>query len=222
MNVENTIQKVNRWLKDNIPDDQDLLVPISGGSDSALLFLLCSSIFPDRTIGVYIGTDLRQKSWFEKVGTVHYGNINDSDTNPEVGRWAYFLSVALLENRIIIGSRNKTETTLGTFSTASKVAAFLPLGNLWKHEIMEMCKWLDIPEEIIASSSVADPECGRPIKMAMIPFEQVDRFLQLKLGLIPDAHELKLTQDQIDYLDRVYQSHLYKQHLPIIGPAVAD
>lgn len=215
MNHAKTLEKLKEWLKTSIPSGHKVLIPISGGSDSALCFMLCSQIAKDSTLGVYIGTDLRQRAWFEGIGNVHYGDPGVRELNPEVDRWAYFLSLALSEDRILIGSRNLTENTFGTYSTASKVASFFPLGSLWKHEIMELCEYLNIPKEIIESSSRADPECGRPAELAAIPFRAVDAFLQEQLG----DSRADLTLDQRRYLEKVYRGNSYKAALPLIGPS---
>lgn len=218
MDCEQTLTNIKEFLTQNLPSDLRLLVPISGGSDSALSFLLCTSVAPTQTIGVYIGTDLRQKDWFESIGNVHYGEIKAAP-NPEVERWAYFLSLALAEHRVLVGSRNFTETALGTYSTASRVATCLPLSGLWKHEVMQLCEYVGIPDEIIKSSAQADPECGRPADLAAIPFGVVDAFLYEKVKDIPRKPPDAIISDaQREYLETLYKQNAYKSLLPLTGP----
>jgi NH3-dependent NAD+ synthetase len=195
----------------------EVLIPVSGGSDSALSFWLSAQRIKARTKGVYIGTDLRRKDWFDTLGTVYLDTMSPGKQNPEVARWAHFLSLCLEENRILIGSRNRTETYLGTFSNASRVAALLPLAGLWKHEVMELCAYVGVPEEIISSSLKADPECGRPESMADIPHEVVDRFLQEKLWLNVNDALTAPSETQSAYLEKIYTQNAYKVSLPIIG-----
>lgn len=217
MNPAKTIENLSEWINQNTPQDNGFLVPISGGSDSALCFWLCNNIMKERTLAVYIGTDLRQKEWFESLGSIHYGSADVTSDNPEIDRWAYFLRVALKERRILTGSRSLTEHTLGTYSTASRVASFLPLAGLWKHEIMDLCKYVGVPDEIIQSSLRADPACGRPEKMAAIPFKTVDDFLRVKIEAAENLPDF--TPGQEEYLEDVYRSNLYKKHLPLMGPS---
>lgn len=216
MNYAETIAQIIDWLRSSTPAGKKLLIPVSGGSDSAFCYWLCTQVFGDRVEVVYIGTDLREKEWFEKQGRVHYGVIEEASNNPEVARWAYFLARALQTDSILVGSRNRTEDTLGTYSTASKVSSFLPLANLWKHEVMGLCEFAGVPDTILTSSSRADPACGRPEEMAAIEFKQVDDFLQTKLG-IRDGYD-GLSLQQVEYLEDVYMSHLYKHQLPLKGP----
>ncbi len=219
MDKQKTIDGLLDWMHHTLPQDNGLLLPISGGSDSALCFWLCNQDFGKLTKGIFIGTQLRCKEWFMPVGDVMFSEIANDGKNPEVQRWAHFLGVALNENRVLIGSRNFTETTLGTFSNASRVAAFLPLAGLWKSEVMELCEYVGIPDEILESSRRADPECGRPEKLADIPFEAVDVFLQSKLGISSNNQEYEPTQEQYEYLEKVFTQNAYKSRLPLTGPA---
>ncbi|CAN5750397.1 hypothetical protein BH11PAT2_BH11PAT2_01600 [soil metagenome] len=214
-------EKVNvllSWLKTNIPVGPGILIPVSGGSDSALCFWLCNQVFKEHTKGISIGTELRSKEWFDAVGEVVLHDAAFVGENPEVARWAHFLTVCLAENRILLGSRNHTESILGTFSNASRVATFFPLAGLWKHEVMELCDFIGIPEEITASSKRADPECGRPEKMADIQYEAVDRFLQEKRGAAVDTSLDEPSPEQREYLENVYAQNSYKADLPLVGP----
>lgn len=219
MNSQKTIDALIAWIKEAIPQGNGVLIPVSGGSDSALCFWLCSQAIPERTKAVYIGSSMRCQEWFESVGTVAFDAMENDGTNPEVARWAHFLSLCLQEDRVLIGSRNLTETTLGTFSNASRVAAFLPLGGLWKHQVMELCSFVGIPQEITESSKRADPECGRPERMSDIAFEAVDYFLQEKLGLKADPKLFAPSEDQRAYLEEVYAHNAYKRTLPLSGPS---
>lgn len=216
MSGQRTVDGLLNWLRATVPDDVDLLVPVSGGSDSAFCYWLCNQAFPQRTKGIYIGTALRQKEWFEGTGIMQYSDLQMDGENPEVQRWAHFLETSIKENRMLVGSRNHTEDMLGTFSHASKVASLLPLAGLWKHEVMELCGYVGVPEEIISSSSRADPACGRPQRMADIPFEAVDAFLKSKLGGAVGQGER--TEQQEAYLENVYATHSYKTTLPFRGP----
>lgn len=218
MDRQKTIALLISWLESNIPDGQGLLVPISGGSDSALSFWLCNQTLKNRTKGVYIGTRLRQRDWFESLGTVQLDDFEVHGKNPEVERWAHFLTLSLQEDRVLTGSRNLTESTLGTFSNASRLAAILPLAGLWKSQVMELCDYVGVPSEITESSRRADPECGRPEKMSDIPFQVVDTFLQAKIGKVNENKLSLIGPEQYEYLEKVYAQNSYKVNLPLTGP----
>ncbi len=218
MTKQQKIDGIISWIQQAVPQGVDILVPVSGGSDSALCFWLCNQVYKEQTQGLCIGTQLRSRDWFDSVGTVVLHDIAFGGENPEVLRWAHFLTVCLEENRILFGSRNRTESHLGTFSNASRVASYLPLAGLWKYEVMELCEYVGIPEEITASSRQADPECGRPQKMADIHYEAVDFFLQEKIGMVTDTKLFRPSPEQYEYLEDVYAKNFYKSKLPLLGP----
>lgn len=218
MNYQQTVTALINWIQQTTPRHAEVLIPVSGGSDSALCFWLYNQALPGRVKGIYIGTNLRAKDWFEQNGSVEYSNIQLAGHNPEVERWAHFLTVSLQENRILIGSRNRTEDTLGTFSHASKACSVLPLAGLWKSQVMELGEYIGLPPVILNSSKRADPACGRPKRMADIPFEVVDAFLQIKTGVAKTAQTpLSATPQQLRYLEKIYGHNAYKQALPLKG-----
>lgn len=212
MGAQATIDGLLDWIQAVTPADAKVLIPVSGGSDSALCFWLYNKALPGRVEGIYIGTDLRAKQWFEQHGNVRYASLAMAGPNPEIERWAHFLTLSVQENLILVGSRNRTEDTLGTFSHASKVCSQLPLAGLWKSQVMELCAYVGVPEEILASSQRADPKCGRPQRMADIPFQTVDAFLQAK-SPFPGS------PDQLAHLETVFARSSYKRDLPYRGIA---
>ncbi len=214
MTADNRLKQLESWLVQHVPADYDLLVPVSGGSDSALSFWLCNKALPGRVKGVFSGISLREKQWFEEQGPVMYLKPQAS-TNPEVERWAQFHMLALQERRILVGSRNRTEDCLGTYSLASRLAALLPIVGLWKQEVMELCRQVGVPQSVLASSLEADPECGRPAKLAAVPLGLVDVFVQVKTGDLANAELSRLSETQQDYLEQLYHRHAFKRNLPL-------
>jgi NAD+ synthase len=198
-----------------------VLIPISGGSDSALCFWACvQALGRDKVLGVYVGYELglRCREWFESIGNVLYLAEDPSWKDKEIMRWAEFQRVAKERNLWLVGSRNRTEEFLGTISIASRVATYLPLVGLWKSEIMVLCDEVGVPKEITDSSRRADPDCGRPQEMAEIPLELVDLFLRSRPGS-PELHE-KLTPEQIAYLTQVKERNAFKRKLPTRGKRI--
>jgi NH3-dependent NAD+ synthetase len=106
---------------------------------------------------------------------------------------------------------------LGTYSLASRVATYLPLVNFWKTEVMELAESIGIPTEILSSSRHADPSCGRPVEMAAIPFDIVDRFLRVRVGERPNADLDDLPPAMLKYLESVYSRNRFKTNLPLRG-----
>ncbi len=208
------------WIRNEAAAAKGLLVPISGGSDSALVFWLCNQAYPEKTVGVYAGdvNSLRCRSWFESVAKVITIPSPTAD-DKEAARWTEFLALGRKENRWLVGSRNRTEDVMGTFSMASRLATFLPVAGMWKGEVMELADIIGVPSEVTESSRKADPDCGRPVEMAEIPLEDIDRFLRVKLGEL-DASALALDEPRRLYLEHVFQANSFRTQLPKRGPRV--
>ena len=198
-----------------------LLIPISGGSDSALCFWAAvHALGRDKVVGVYVGYQLglRCREWFEGFGNVLYLREDPSWHDKEIMRWAEFQRVAKERDLWLVGSRNRTEEFLGTISIASRVATYLPLVGMWKSDIMALCDKVGVPKEITGSSRRADPDCGRPQEMAEIPLELIDLFLRSRPGS-PEVSE-NLSPEQIAYLTQVKERNDFKRKLPTRGKRI--
>ena len=211
------VERLIEWIRTSAEPAQGLLIPMSGGSDSAVCFWLCSKAFPEKTIGVHAGHALRCKEWFEGVGRVEYTDTPGEYLEREEMRWARFLSMSLTRRYWLVGSRNRTEDQLGTYSLSSRVATFLPLVGIWKSTVMETCKEIGVPNEIIASSLRADPDCGRPGELAEIPFTLIELFLKVRMGGLSEDALTALSEAQVIYLDSIYRRNRFKESLPIEG-----
>ncbi len=220
------LQPIVDWVRKSVDpaSGRGALVPVSGGSDSALCFWLCAKALPPgRAIAFYVGQSLRSRDWFDSVGTVLAVDepSRGTDVEPEAMRWAMTVSHARAHRCWVAGSRNRTEDVFGTYSLASRVCTLFPLAGLWKSGVMDLCKEIGVPEEILQSSLRADPACGRPQQMADIPFACVDLFLQVRLGERPEKELVRLDGAQRDYLESVYQRNQFKKRLPLRPPAGA-
>jgi NH3-dependent NAD+ synthetase len=207
------------WIRRTAAPAKGLLVPVSGGSDSALGFWLCMLAFPGKTIAVHAGGNLRRQDWFTSVGPVAFVETPGDFKEREEMRWARFLALSLERRYWLVGSRNRTEDLLGTYSLSSRLATFLPLVGTWKSDVMALSEIIGVPRDILDSSRRADPDCGRPSELAEIPFETVESYLKTvfsEWGPTPDRTDL--TPEQQAYLNRVLDANAFKAHLPIRGP----
>ena len=212
-----SIEKLVSWIRTAAAGAHGLLVPISGGSDSALCFWLCRQALPGKVIGVHAGRELRALAWFERLGRVEMIETPGRHEEREEMRWARFLAINLERGYWLAGSRNHTEDLLGTYSLASRVATFLPLVNVWKSEVLVLGREIGVPDEILASSLRADPDCGRPAELAEIPITKVEAFL---LARERGTVAADLTSAQAAYLDTICRRNAFKQSLPQWGPEI--
>ena len=219
------LEAIIAWIRQttDLAKGRGVLVPVSGGSDSALCLWLCAQALPrGRALAAYVGTashPLRCQPWFESLAQLCILPAPpDASADPEMLRWASMLHHAKVNRCWLAGSRTRTEDTFGTYSLASRLATYQPLAGTWKTEVMELCDLVGVPHEITDSSRQADPACGRPREMADIPFARVDLFLQVKIGQRPSSDLTGLDESQRAYLESVYQRNQFKKQLPLRPP----
>ncbi|MEK9151922.1 MAG: hypothetical protein AAB692_00995 [Patescibacteria group bacterium] len=215
--MDRRLKGLIRWIRTTAAPAEELLVPVSGGSDSALCLWLCHQAYPGKTVGVHAGKKLRSAEWFDFLDCeILYTQVHGYPNEQEEMRWARFQRMSFFRNAWLVGSRNRTEDELGTYSLASRAATFLPLVGVWKSEVMELCRLGGVPKEITDSSLRADPDCGRPSEMAEIPFADVEKFLRRSaFGRQPISG---LNQAQTDYLWGILRYNAFKKKLPLRGP----
>lgn len=214
------LQQLSDWILASAAKAQALYVPVSGGTDSALVFWLCSQAYPAKTVAVHAGKDLRERAWFESVGKVEFVDVPGEHTEREEMRWARFLARARDRSAWLVGSRNRTEDLLGTYSLSSRTATYLPLVGVWKSDVLKLCAEIGVPEGVIASSLRADPDCGRPDELAAISYQAIEAFLRTRIGEAPRADDPALSPEQVEYLEKIFTQNAFKPGLPTRGPVL--
>jgi NH3-dependent NAD+ synthetase len=184
--------------------------------------ILCTMAYPEKTAGIHVGEKslLRCSDYLDSVGKVMYYSEPPHIGTVDIGRWTHSLDVAQHNEGWLVGSRNRTETFTGFYSNASNLATFLPLAGVWKSEVMELCKLLSVPDEIINSSRKADPNCGRPQELAEIPLETLDTYIKVTQGFLPQETLTGLSPQELEYLEKLLKVNSFKSTLPILGPSI--
>lgn len=80
-----------------------------------------------------------------------------------------------------VGTRNATEDYLGTYSQISRAVSMQPIVNLYKSEVLEVCKFLGVPQVALDKSREVDCDCGR-FDTAALYLEEVDAFIMKEKG----------------------------------------
>jgi NAD+ synthase len=86
---------------------------------------------------------------------------------------------------LVVGTGNKTEILLGyTTLYGDSACAFNPLGDLYKTQVRQLARALDIPEAIVAKPPSADLWAGQTDEGELgFTYENVDRLLHLLVDL---------------------------------------
>jgi hypothetical protein len=86
-----------------------------------------------------------------------------------------------------VGSRNATEDFLGTYSQASKAVSMLPIVDLYKSEVLQLCEYLGVPEIALEKSREVDCDCGR-FDVAAHHLEEVDSYIMWAQGMLSSTY----------------------------------
>ncbi len=115
--------------------------------------------------------------WSEFV----YGNVKLSKANvkPRI-RMLFCYLVANLDKRIVLGTSNRSEILLGYMTKYGDSAADIePIGDLYKTEVYELARFLEIPEKIIAKKPSAGLWMGQTDEDELgLKYEDLDKILK--------------------------------------------
>ena len=105
-------------------------------------------------------------------------NLSEMNTKPRI-RMMIIYNFANANDAIVIGTSNKSEIMLGYGTKYGDCASdILPIGDLYKTEVFELAKQLNIPESIINKAPSAELMQGQTDESELkITYENVDKIL---------------------------------------------
>jgi NAD+ synthase len=126
------------------------------------------------------------------------------------------------ENALVIGTSNKTELLLG-YSTlfGDSACAINPLGDLYKTQIFELARHLNVPVEVIDKKPSADLWEGQTDEEEMgITYSMVDKFLYEKVDERRTDEELAkmgFEKSFIEKINKMISRNQFKRLPPLIA-----
>lgn len=217
--------KIIDGIKDFV-GDKNVFVGISGGIDSAVTAFLCvKALGRKRVFGVLMPYG-RQKDINDSIAVVNQLNIKyfKKDIKPIVDqykiadsklvqanimsrtRMTALYAYANHKNGLVIGTTNKSEMAVGYFTKFGDGGCdFEPIANLYKTEVFQIAKLLNVPQNITNKKPTAglwdnqtdEDELG-------FTYFDLDKFLQGE-KLNPEV-ELKIKE--------IIKLSEHKRHLP--------
>lgn len=137
-------------------------------------------------------------------------------------RMAVLFDIASRDTRLVLGTSNKTEICLG-YSTwyGDSACSLNPLGGLYKREIREMARHLDVPAKIIDKNPTADLWPGQTDEGELgVSYDMADKVLfeivengersLAKIASVAGA-EPDIVREIVDRINRF----LYKRTMPV-------
>ncbi len=129
---------------------------------------------------------------------------------------------AEIENRLVVGAANKTEYKIGFFVKhgCDDAADIMPLLNLYKTQVRELARYLNIPSRIIRKTPSPDIIPGITDEQAIgIPYEKLDLILlalEKEWEIHDIARTLEIEESKVLYVKELIQKseHMRKVYAP--------
>ena len=125
------------------------------------------------------------------------------------------------EQRLVLGTSNKTELLTGFFTKHGDGGVdLMPLGDLWKYNIKELAKYLEIPENIIKKPPSPGFYKGHTDEDELgMTYDNIDLILYgYEQGLTMDeiASETNIIESEVKRILRRVKANQHKQRLPLV------
>lgn len=236
---------IRGWVENSGADG--VVYGLSGGVDSALVCVLASEVDAHALILPEKGVTPRQdiddavelagkagasytiheingivdsvKQAYGELGCVPLGNVKAR------ARMILLYAAANEENRVVLGTSNKTELLLGYYTKHGDGAAdFLPIGSLYKTQVRQLARHAKVPKRILDKTPSAGLWAGQCDEDELgLDYETLDKILYLVYGerLTPKdaAVELGVTHRAVEeVLERVDANRHKMLKAEVAGP----
>ena len=223
------------WLRDMLKDTgtKGFVLGMSGGLDSSVcaalirqasdnclgLILPIESNLKDLDDASALAADLNIKTQYVDLTATHKNLVTLLPDGDRVAlgnikarlRMIVLYYYANLNNYLVCGTGNKTEISLGYFTKYGDGACdILPLGDLYKGEVRELARELNIPKEIINKVPSAGLWSGQTDEEEIgFTYEQMDEALK-------NIDKGEVTDETCRKLREVVTRNAHKREMPKI------
>ena len=241
--------KIEKFIENELEKNQakGIILGLSGGIDSAVLAYICKRklkektlalIMPDTTITPSIETE-------DAMRIIGLTGIEHKliDIKPIVNEYSMYLEpnekakgnlrarvrtnilyyYANIKNYLVLGSSDKSEYLIGYFTKFGDGASDLtPISSLYKLQVREIAKHLEIPENIISKKSSphlwkdheAEEELG-------IQYEEVDSILYCLFEKKLSVEEtIEITKIEKEVVEKIYELNINSEHKRLLAQKI--
>jgi len=226
---------------------QKAVLGLSGGVDSAVsCYLAVNALGPENVVAIempykqssresvehaeLVIKDLNIKAFYIDISRQidsYFDKNHDADNLRRGNKMARERMSILYDfsakfNALVVGTSNKTELMLGYGTLFGDTASALnPLGDLYKTQVWELARYLEVPQEIIDKPPSADLWEGQTDEAELgFTYEELDAFLYhyidcrySNIDLLGAGYE----QEFIDKITKRVRQTQYKRRLPLIA-----
>ena len=125
-------------------------------------------------------------------------------------------------NRLVVGTGNKSELRIGYYTKYGDGGVdILPIGDLYKTEVLQLAKYLGVPERIIRKKPSAVLRRQADKDGIGVSYETLDKILKsIEMGYsIEEIHEsLNIPRKDVERVIELIEKSRHKRSLPPIAP----
>ncbi|MEE9442463.1 MAG: NAD+ synthase [candidate division Zixibacteria bacterium] len=249
IDIKGSVEILTEFIRDytNEVGINRLIIGLSGGVDSSVSAALGSkAVGAENILGVIMpykrsspeskndAINLANKLGisFEKVDIspmvdAYFGNNDVSSLRRgnkcARERMSVLFDISARDNRLVLGTSNKTEICLGYATWYGDNACSLnPLGGLYKGEVWAMAEYLEVPPEIIKKKPTADLWPGQTDEDELgLTYKKADELLYLLIEKeVRDLNQLKETGTADEVIKLVINrinKYSFKRGLPPVN-----
>ncbi len=159
------------------------------------------------------------EAFFESVpdaGKLRMGNVMSRT------RMLYLYDISARDNRLVVGTSNKTELLLGYGTLFGDMASAVnPIGDLYKTQIWGLARHLQLPEEIVEKTPSADLWEGQSDEEDLgFGYEEVDLLLYMMLEKRMSKEAIVgegIDESFYDTVRKMVVRNQYKRMMPVIA-----
>lgn len=246
------VQRLVGFIRDELASRgfDKAVVGLSGGVDSAVVARLCQLAIGERFKAILMPASssspeslLHARLLCERFNISYqvqsiapfdelFRRENPSASPHRIGnacarfRMIVLYDIALAEQRLVVGTGNRSEILLGYETLhGDSACAFNPIGELYKSEIFTLARFLGIPEEIVGKAPSADLFEGQSDEGDLgFSYNAIDEVLfnHFELGfsreaLVARGFEAGLVKMVLGRVER----NRFKSEMPPLAPARA-
>ena len=240
-------ETIEKFVSDQIEKthSKGIILGLSGGIDSAVLAYICKRNLKDKTLALIMpDTAITPESETQdalkmiSLTGIEYKLI---DIKPIVNEYSMYLEpnekakgnlrarirtnilyyYANIRNYLVLGSSDKSEHMIGYFTKFGDGASDMtPIISLYKLQVREIAKYLEVPENIISKKSSPhlwkDHEAEKELG---IPYEEIDSILYCLFEKKLSVDETqKITQIDRTIIEKINQLNVNSEHKRLPSP----
>ena len=128
--------------------------------------------------------------------------------------------VANHENRIVLGTGNRSEAMTGYFTKYGDQAVDCnPIGTLYKQQVRQLASHVGVPDDLVMKTPSAEMWLGQTDEEEMgLTYDTLDAILALHvdgpLSTSATVRELGVTEEQIARVEELVATSEHKRHMP--------